>query len=127
MVIAGIVIVGDIFPRKISFLPGMRYYAGNWDTTLWCRANLAGTTCRCTYFLFRLSARPTPTRPATMRAQGRGVPPAYGGELDNRTLATESHAGATVTVASRRRGCDCPEAELRAGPYFSRSGDEVSQ
>jgi hypothetical protein len=23
-------------PRRISFLPGMRYYAGNWDTTLWC-------------------------------------------------------------------------------------------
>jgi hypothetical protein len=34
--IAGIVIIGNLFPRKISFLPGMRYYAGNWDTTLWC-------------------------------------------------------------------------------------------
>jgi hypothetical protein len=34
--IAGIVIAGNLFPRKISFLPGMRYYAGNWDTTLWC-------------------------------------------------------------------------------------------
>ena len=36
VVIAGIVIAGNLFPRKISFLPGMRYYAGNWDTTLWC-------------------------------------------------------------------------------------------
>jgi hypothetical protein len=36
LVIAGIVVVGNMFPRKISFLPGMRYYAGNWDTTLWC-------------------------------------------------------------------------------------------
>lgn len=35
-VIVGIVILGNLFPRKISFLPGMRYYAGNWDTTLWC-------------------------------------------------------------------------------------------
>ena len=34
--IAGIVIAGNLFPRKISFLPAMRYYAGNWDTTLWC-------------------------------------------------------------------------------------------
>jgi hypothetical protein len=34
--IVGIVIAGNMFPRKISFLPGMRYYAGNWDTTLWC-------------------------------------------------------------------------------------------
>ena len=36
VVVAGIVIAGNLFPRKISFLPGMRYYAGNWDTTLWC-------------------------------------------------------------------------------------------
>ena len=34
--IVGIVIAGNLFPRKISFLPAMRYYAGNWDTTLWC-------------------------------------------------------------------------------------------
>jgi hypothetical protein len=36
VVIAGVVVAGNLFPRKISFLPGMRYYAGNWDTTLWC-------------------------------------------------------------------------------------------
>jgi transmembrane protein DUF3556 len=35
-VVAGTVIVGNLYPRKVSFLPGMRYYAGNWDTTLWC-------------------------------------------------------------------------------------------
>ncbi|MGV9709942.1 DUF3556 domain-containing protein [Gordonia sp. NPDC003424] len=33
---AATVIVGNLNPRKVSFLPGMRYYAGNWDTTLWC-------------------------------------------------------------------------------------------
>jgi hypothetical protein len=33
---AGIVVAGNLVPRKISFLPGMRYYAGNWDTTMWC-------------------------------------------------------------------------------------------
>ncbi|KHO18535.1 DUF3556 domain-containing protein [Mycolicibacterium setense] len=33
---AGTVVLGNLFPRKISFLPGMRYYAGNWDTSLWC-------------------------------------------------------------------------------------------
>ncbi|WP_330254291.1 DUF3556 domain-containing protein [Nocardia sp. NBC_00565] len=36
LVIAGIVIAGNLFPQRISFLPGMRYYAGNWDTTMWC-------------------------------------------------------------------------------------------
>jgi hypothetical protein len=35
-VVAATVILGNLFPRKVSFLPGMRYYAGNWDTTLWC-------------------------------------------------------------------------------------------
>ncbi|OAN41534.1 DUF3556 domain-containing protein [Mycolicibacterium iranicum] len=34
--VAGTVVVGNLFPRKVSFLPGMRYYAGNWDTSLWC-------------------------------------------------------------------------------------------
>jgi hypothetical protein len=35
-VVAGTAVVGNLLPRKVSFLPGMRYYAGNWDTTLWC-------------------------------------------------------------------------------------------
>jgi hypothetical protein len=34
--LVGVVIIGNLFPRKVSFLPGMRYYAGNWDTGLWC-------------------------------------------------------------------------------------------
>ena len=34
--LATIVVLGNLFPHKISFLPGMRYYAGNWDTTWWC-------------------------------------------------------------------------------------------
>jgi hypothetical protein len=36
LVVLGVVVTGNLFPRAISFLPGMRYYAGNWDTTLWC-------------------------------------------------------------------------------------------
>ena len=28
--------LGNIFPKKISFLPAMRYYAGNWATSIWC-------------------------------------------------------------------------------------------
>lgn len=31
-----VVIAGNLFPEKISFLPAMRYYAGNWATSLWC-------------------------------------------------------------------------------------------
>jgi hypothetical protein len=36
VVVAGTVVIGNLYPRKVSFLPGMRYYAGNWDTGLWC-------------------------------------------------------------------------------------------
>jgi Transmembrane protein of unknown function (DUF3556) len=35
-VLATVVALGNLFPRKVSFLPGMRYYAGNWDSSLWC-------------------------------------------------------------------------------------------
>jgi hypothetical protein len=28
-------IVGNFWPDKVSFLPGMRYYAGNWATSQW--------------------------------------------------------------------------------------------
>jgi hypothetical protein len=30
------IITGNLAPRRVSFLPAMRYYAGNWDTSLWC-------------------------------------------------------------------------------------------
>ena len=37
LVLIGVVIpvLGNLFPEKISFLPGMRYYAGNWATSFW--------------------------------------------------------------------------------------------
>lgn len=36
IVAVAVVIAGNMFPEKISFLPAMRYYAGNWATSLWC-------------------------------------------------------------------------------------------
>lgn len=33
---AAVAVAGNLFPAKISFLPGMRYYAGNWATSVWC-------------------------------------------------------------------------------------------
>jgi hypothetical protein len=33
---AAVVVVGNFHPRHFSFLPSMRYYAGNWATSLWC-------------------------------------------------------------------------------------------
>jgi hypothetical protein len=31
----GIPVLGNFYPEKISFLPSMRYYAGNWATSQW--------------------------------------------------------------------------------------------
>jgi transmembrane protein DUF3556 len=31
-----VVVLGNLFPGKFSFLLSMRYYAGNWATSLWC-------------------------------------------------------------------------------------------
>ena len=36
LVVVGTVVAGNLFPDKVSFLPAMRYYAGNWDTSMWC-------------------------------------------------------------------------------------------
>ncbi|ORV49833.1 hypothetical protein AWC02_05965 [Mycolicibacter engbaekii] len=29
-------VAGNMFPQQISFLPAMRYYAGNWASSFWC-------------------------------------------------------------------------------------------
>jgi len=34
--LAVVPILGNLFPEKISFLPAMRYYAGNWASSAWC-------------------------------------------------------------------------------------------
>ena len=36
LVALALVPIGNMFPEKVSFLPAMRYYAGNWATSLWC-------------------------------------------------------------------------------------------
>lgn len=40
-VVVGLIIAGNFFPERISFLPAMRYYAGNWDTSVWCLTEAA--------------------------------------------------------------------------------------
>ncbi|MEE6138830.1 DUF3556 domain-containing protein [Mycobacterium sp. 050128] len=34
--LAVVPILGNLFPQQFSFLPAMRYYAGNWATSVWC-------------------------------------------------------------------------------------------
>jgi hypothetical protein len=35
-VVVGTVALGNLFPDRVSFLPAMRYYAGNWASSFWC-------------------------------------------------------------------------------------------
>ncbi len=35
---AALIVAGNLFPKYFSFLPSMRYYAGNWATSMWCFA-----------------------------------------------------------------------------------------
>lgn len=39
--LAVVPILGNLFPQQISFLPAMRYYAGNWATSTWCFRTVA--------------------------------------------------------------------------------------
>ena len=34
--LVAVVVLGNLRPDKVSFLPAMRYYAGNWASTVWC-------------------------------------------------------------------------------------------
>jgi hypothetical protein len=45
LILFGVVVpaVGNLRPDKISFLPSMRYYAGNWATTMWLFRKDTGT------------------------------------------------------------------------------------
>jgi transmembrane protein DUF3556 len=45
LILIGVVmpVVGNLRPDKISFLPAMRYYAGNWATTMWLFRKDTGT------------------------------------------------------------------------------------
>jgi hypothetical protein len=36
VVVVGTVVLGNARPDLVSFLPAMRYYAGNWATSVWC-------------------------------------------------------------------------------------------
>jgi hypothetical protein len=41
VVIVTAIVLGNIHPPAVSFLPGMRYYAGNWDISTWCMTESA--------------------------------------------------------------------------------------
>jgi Transmembrane protein of unknown function (DUF3556) len=42
----GLPVLGNFFPDKVSFLPAMRYYAGNWATSQWCFLKSSGAEAK---------------------------------------------------------------------------------
>jgi hypothetical protein len=49
-------VVGHVRPDLVSFLPSMRYYAGNWATSLWCFRK--GTEHRLNEYIVKASGLP---------------------------------------------------------------------
>ena len=49
VLLAGFVVLGNLRPDLVSFLPSMRYYAGNWATSVWLFRNDGISTCVTTY------------------------------------------------------------------------------
>ena len=102
IVTVAIVIAGNMFPEKISFLPAMRYYAGNWATSLWCfragaedkiEANIVKSSALVVHQLAKLYGAPTAEVMAdkvaafrAMHTHGRALngllPRALGGEAN---------------------------------------------
>jgi hypothetical protein len=60
--------VGNLRPDKVSFLPGLRYYAGNWATSLWLWGDGAFETAGQRF----TTSAPSPTAQIT-RLYGEGV------------------------------------------------------
>lgn len=60
IVVIGLVlpVVGNLRPDKVSFLPGMRYYAGNWATSLWLFRKDSGAEDKLEERLVKSSAMP---------------------------------------------------------------------
>lgn len=104
MLLTGLVVIpiaGNMFPQQFSFLPAMRYYAGNWAASLWCfrggaedvvEANVVKSSALVINQLAKLYDRPTaelvadkvPGAFRAMHLHGRALngllPRALGGE-----------------------------------------------
>src|SRR3954447_16544242 len=65
-------VLGNLFPDKISFLPSMRYYAGNWATSTWLFNKASGAEDK-------LDQRVTKVAPITVEQLTK----LYGAEMAN--------------------------------------------
>jgi hypothetical protein len=116
LAVVGVVIpvIGNMYPQKISFLPSMRYYAGNWATTIWLFRRDTGAEDK-------LDERLDKVAPVTVKQLSK----LYGDEMANyfmdKALAFRSmHSHGRALNALTARAVDDVEA------YYVREGEVIS-
>jgi hypothetical protein len=116
LALIGVVIpvLGNLYPEKISFLPSMRYYAGNWATSIWL-FNKASDAER------KLDERLYKVAPITVEQLSK----LYGEEMANyfmdKALAFRSmHSHGRALNALAARAVDDIEA------YYVREGEVIA-
>ncbi|HEX4733995.1 MAG TPA: DUF3556 domain-containing protein [Thermoleophilaceae bacterium] len=116
LALIGVVIpvIGNLFPDKVSFLPSMRYYAGNWATTTWLFRKDSGAERK-------LDERLQKVAPITVEQLSK----LYGEELANYFMdkalafrAMHSHGRALTALAGR--------AADEIDDYYVREGEVVA-
>lgn len=110
--VACIPIAGNFFPRQISFLPAMRYYAGNWAASAWCFRTKAEDS---------IEAAVTKSSPLVNRQLARLYEPATAEVMLGKVLAWRSmhcHGRALNGLVSR--------AVHDHGDYVVREGEIVA-
>src|SRR5436190_3489469 len=116
LIVVGVVIpvVGNLFPERISFLPGMRYYAGNWATSTWLFNKQSGAEEKLDEHIYK---------PAKITVEQLGK--VYGREMADFFMekvlafrALHSHGRALYALAARAVE-DIDEYRIRDGEVVS--------
>jgi hypothetical protein len=99
-------IAGNMLPRQISFLLAMRYYAGNWATSLWCFR--PGTEDRIEAGVVKNSAlvinqwrwAERPPRPGTASGRAKSSPGRSSGGTSAKVTCTTSNCWPRCSAAA---------------------------
>lgn len=114
IVCLGLPALGNLRPDRVSFLPSMRYYAGNWATTQWLFRRDSGAERR-------LDARMVKPAPIVGEQVGRIYDPETAAFLLNKGLAFRSmHSHGRALNALLPHAVDDVEA------YDAREGELIS-
>ena len=115
VICVGIPVLGNFLPDKVSFLPAMRYYAGNWATSQWCFNKASGAEAK-------LDRSITKAAPIVIEQ----LTTLYGRDLAEYLLnkglafrAMHSHGRALNGLLPRATGGDVEAFDVREGELIS--------